>query len=493
MNTEIEARGHLIGGQWIAGEGPPLVSTSPSDGSVVWQGRAADVHQIERAGDAARRALPDWCERPLGERIELVRRFSQLVRERGDELARLISHETGKPLWDSRTEVAAVVGKADLSIDALRTRRDTTTLTIDDYRAVTRYRPLGVVAVLGPFNFPAHLPNGHITPALLAGNVVVFKPSEQAPATGQWMVERWLDAGLPPGVINVVQGERATGQALATCPALDGLFFTGSSAAGRWLCRTFAEWPHKLLALEMGGNNPLVVHEVDDVRAAAYAIALSAYISAGQRCTCARRLVLVDGDEARQIVEAVIDLASRLRVGLWIDQPEPFLGTMISTDAARRIVAAQEELQRAGGRALLPLKIVKGRPALASPGLIDVTEIRERSDEELFGPLLQVIRVRDFESALAEANRTAYGLAAGLISQSQDHYDRFARTIRAGVVNWNRQTTGASGRLPFGGCGLSGNFRPSGYFAADYCNWPVAALESTAVQLPAQRPPGIEL
>ena len=481
---------HLIDGNWCASGGAVWTSTEPGSGTAVWQGAAADNHTVERAVAAARGAWPAWQQTTLEQRIALCQRYQQRVKEQADELTRLISREVGKPLWEAATESAAVAGKIDLAIDALKSRRDTTEFTMGDYTAVTRYRPLGVLAVLGPYNFPAHLPNGHIVPALLAGNTIVFKPSEMTPAVGAWMVRQWEMAGLPPGVLNLVQGARDTGVALAGQTQIDGLLFTGSSGVGTSLHKAFAGQPQKILALEMGGNNPLIVHEAGDLQAAAYLTALSAFLTSGQRCTCARRLILVDGAEADDFTEALINMIGRIQVGLFDQQPEPFMGTVISEAVGKRMLAAQLETEQSGGKALVRMERVGDIDALVSPGLIDCTHASPRADEELFGPLLNLFRVPDFDAALVEANNTRYGLSAGLISKQRSNYDRFIAQIRAGVVNWNRQTTGASGKLPFGGCGLSGNYRPSGYFAADYCSFPVASMESPEFELPEKLMPG---
>jgi succinylglutamic semialdehyde dehydrogenase len=291
-------------------------------------------------------------------------------------------------------------------------------------------------------------------------------------------------------VLNLVQGGRSVGAALVNSEPIDGVLFTGSYGGGRAISQVLAPTPEKILALEMGGNNPLIVHGVGDMEAAAYLTILSAYITAGQRCTCARRLVVVDGHSDR-FVERVIATARHLRVGLPADEPEPFLGPVISAAAAEQVGRAQQDLLDRGAEPLLELRPCGRSPALLSPGLLDVTEVVDRPDEEVFGPLLQLIRVRDFDEAIEEANRTAYGLSAGLLCDDGDLYQRFWQRIRAGVVNWNRQMTGASGRLPFGGVGRSGNHRPSGAFAVDCCAYPVASLEADQVTMPAQRLPGV--
>jgi succinylglutamic semialdehyde dehydrogenase len=307
------------------------------------------------------------------------------------------------------------------------------------------------------------------------------------------MAATWQAAGLPAGVLNLVQGAREVGQAVAAHPQLDGLLFTGSSAAGRALHRAFAEHPQKILALEMGGNNPLVVHSAGDLDAAAYLILVSAFITAGQRCTCARRLILVEDQHTEQLLARLKRMLERLRIGYWTESPEPFYGTVISPEAGARIEREAIELVARGATSLLPLEPLRGNSALLSPGLVEVTGLTGLSDEEVFGPLLTVRRVGSFDEAIAEANRTRYGLSAGLISDRAEAWQQFIHEIRAGVVNWNRQTTGASGKLPFGGCGLSGNHRPAGFYSADYCSWAIGSLESEELKLPGQLEPGIEI
>jgi succinylglutamic semialdehyde dehydrogenase len=483
----------LIGGQWTTGQGPELVSTSPVDESVVWSGNEASASQVSAAFQAARDAFGPWWDQPLENRIAICEKYAALVAERKDELAELIAKEIGKPLWESKTEAGAVSGKVAVSIDALKTRRGGDSFDMGAAKAVTRFKPHGVLAVLGPFNFPAHLPNGHIVPALLAGNTIVFKPSELAPAVGAWMAERWTEAGLPDGVLNLVQGSRETGIAISQQDQMDGLLFTGSSRAGKALTKTLAAHPQKILALEMGGNNPLVIHQADNLDAAAYLTIQSAYITAGQRCTCARRLILVEDENTSSYLDRLVEMISKVRFGFWNDEPEPFLGTVISADQGQRVIEAFLAAVDAGGESLVQANQHRGCDALVSPGLIDVTETSDRGDDEVFGPILNVIRVDSLDAAIEEANNTAYGLSAGLISSNPESYQQFIHQIRAGIVNWNRQTTGASGKLPFGGCGMSGNNRPAGYYAADYCSFPVASLESDTLEMPETTAIGIEL
>ncbi|HEY2662596.1 MAG TPA: succinylglutamate-semialdehyde dehydrogenase [Caulobacteraceae bacterium] len=458
-----------------------LTSINPVTGEALWSGAVADAASVDAAMARARRAAVAWAQHDLSERTEIVRLFADKVRASADTLARLISQETGKPLWETRTEVASVAGKVDISIAAQTERAGASAQVGGGMVQALRHKPHGVLAVLGPYNFPAHLPNGHIVPALLAGNAVVFKPSELTPATALFMAELWTQAGLPQDVLQVVVGAAETGRALAGHADLDGLLFTGSATTGVALHRQFAGQPGKMLALEMGGDNPLIVWDAADTQAAAQLIVQSAYLSTGQRCTCARRLMLPTGASGDMILEALTALMDRVIVGAPFDEPQPFMGPVIANAAADRLLVAADSLVAGGARVLRPLgRPIADRPFL-TPALLDVTAVANRPDEELFGPLLQVVRVASFDDAIAEGNRTAYGLAAGLISDDEALYRRFWSSARAGIVNWNRPLTGASSKAPFGGIGLSGNHRPSAYYAADYCAYPVSGLEQTGL------------
>jgi succinylglutamic semialdehyde dehydrogenase len=452
-----------------------LISIEPATGDTLWTGSVGDV-DAEVA--AARAAWPGWAARPFAFRVETLRRFANLVRARIDPFADLIARETGKPLWESRTEVEAVLNKVDISVSAYAERSSQRRIEgAMGARVAVRHKPHGVLGVLGPYNFPAHLPNGHIVPALLAGNSVVFKPSEKTPAVGAYLVDLYHEAGVPEGVVRCVQGGPDTGKALAGHAGLDGLLFTGSARAGLALHRQFAEAPHKILALEMGGNNPLVVWNARDIHAAATIAVQSAYMSAGQRCTAARRLIVEDGAH-EELIETIGKLIDRIIVDHPHANPAPYMGPVIDNEAADTLQENFLDLLGKGGRAIRRLDRKAGDRPFLTPALIDVTDVARRPDAEMFGPVLQVIRVPDFEAAIAEANATRYGLAASLVGGSPELYDRFWAGIRAGVVNWNKPTNGAPSSAPFGGIGLSGNHRPSAYYAADYCAYPVTSSEA---------------
>ncbi len=454
-----------------------LTSIEPATGDTLWTGEEGDV---EAAVAAARAAWAGWAARSFAFRVETLRRFANTVRGKLEPFADLIARETGKPLWEARTEVEAVVNKVDISVSAYADRTSQRRLEgAMGARVAVRHKPHGVLGVLGPYNFPAHLPNGHIVPALLAGNAILFKPSEKTPAVGDYLCKLYHEAGVPEAVVGCIQGGPDVGRALAGHAGLDGLLFTGSARAGVALSKQFAETPHKILALEMGGNNPLVVWNARDIHAAAAIAVQSAYLSAGQRCTAARRLIVEDGRH-EELIDTMVKLIDRLIVDHPHASPAPFMGPVIDNASADQLQEAFLDLMGKGGRAIRRLdRKADDRPFL-TPALIDVTDVARRPDTELFGPVLQLIRVPDFDAALAEANATRYGLAASLIGGSPELYDRFWANIRAGVVNWNKPTNGAPSNAPFGGIGLSGNHRPTAYYAADYCAYPVTSSEAEA-------------
>ena len=474
-------RDHLIAGRWVEGSGHAFYAANPTGDGAPPAFRIAGRDEVLAACSAAHSAFPGWSQSPYEQRARVADEFAAVVTRRKPELAEAISRDTGKPRWEAEQEIDTVVRKIALSQSAYQQR---TGSSIQEAAPGTTARlthfPYGVFGVLGPFNFPAHLPNGHIVPALLAGNTVVFKPSELTPAAGALLADYWQETSLPPGVLNLVQGDRTTAECLLDFPNLAGVLFTGSASTGRAVHGRFGGKPEVLLALEMGGNNALIVLPTADAAATARTIAASAFLTAGQRCTCTRRLILVEDE----ILPELIKLTRALRVGRWFDEPPPFCGPVISKKAADRVLLAQQQLVEAGATSLEPCQADQLGSPFLRPGILDVTAVTNLPDEEIFGPLLLVQRAANLDEAIALANKTRYGLAAGLIGGDRSQYEYFRSRIRAGIVNWNRPTTGASSGAPFGGIGASGNHRPSAFYAADYSAYPVASLEGETVFSP---------
>lgn len=451
-----------------------IVSFEPATGEELWRGNVTDV---DGCIDRARQAWPEWAAQPLTKRMELVRRFANEVRAAADPFAELIARETGKPLWEAKTEVEAVVNKVEISINAYAERTGNKRLdsALQGSSAV-RHKPHGVMVVLGPYNFPAHLPNGHMIPALIAGNVVVFKPSEKTPAVGEFLVQCFHKAGFPESTVQLAIGEVDTGKALVKHGGVDGVLFTGSVQGGVAINRSLANNPGKIVALEMGGNNPLVVIDTPKLADAAVLIVQSAFTTAGQRCTAARRLIVLE-HLFEPLMEEVLKLTSKLIVDEPFADPAPYMGSVIDNETADLLSDSFVHLLAHGGKVLKHMRRPNADLPLLTPGIIDTTDLEDRPDMELFGPILQVIRVPDFDAAIIEANNTRFGLSASLIGGSPADYNRFWANVRAGIINWNRPTNGASSSAPFGGIGLSGNHRPAAFYAADYCAYPVASTE----------------
>lgn len=461
-----------VNGVWSQGNGPAFDSISPSDGSVVGTYHASDADQVISAVTSARNAFESWSLTSQQERDSILKAYASALGDRKQEIADCISRDMGKPAWEAITEAGAMIGKIAGSMTAQTDRAGSWTKKADFGALSLTHRPFGVMAVFGPFNFPGHLPNGHIVPALLAGNTIVFKPSELAPSVANIMVEAFEEAGLPDGCLNVVQGGRDTGQALLNAD-IHGLLFTGSHHTGTAFHKHFAGRPEVMLALEMGGNNPLIVHKTDDIEATAEVIFQSAFVTTGQRCTCARRLILPSDDQGDAILAAVIAKVENVKIGPW-NKEAVYLGPLVSARAVDQALAFQNERVELGGKLIKPLSDMVEGTGIVRPGIIDMTNAQTPPDEELFGPFLQVYREDDLDKAIVIANDTRFGLSAGVVTSDDDVWEYTQARLRVGILNRNRPTTGASGAMPFGGPGLSGNARPSAYYAADYCAWPQA-------------------
>lgn len=490
LTTELRL---MIDQQDQVGEGERGFSIDPVEQRMLAWGRYASQTQVDIAFESARKGFKQWAQISLEQRIAVVRNYAQLLQEHREKLAVLISAEMGKPVWEAITEVATAIAKVEVSIQAIQGRRWTTTERIDGQQAVTRYKPLGIMLVLGPYNFPLHLPGSHIVPALLAGNAIVFKPSEQTPAVGQYLAHLWRAAGLPRGAFNLIHGRGDIAAYAVSHTELNGVLFTGSYRTGAAIHRSLAGQPEKVIALEMGGINPLVLLPVPESQLGAmvYTIIQSAFITSGQRCSCARRLIVPRGDFGTALVDRLTAAIRSISVGRPRGAVEPFMGSVVHRPAAEQLLQTQAAWLEAGARSLIAMEPLADHPTILKPGLIDTTNCLV-PDEEWFGPLLRVEWADDFQHSIALANATSYGLTASLLGGTAEDFEHFVHSVNAGVVNWNRQTTGASGKLPFGGVGKSGNYRPSAYFAADYVSYPVASLEDSNLIMPAAAGIGLQ-
>ncbi|MFG0284559.1 MAG: aldehyde dehydrogenase family protein [Phycisphaerales bacterium JB039] len=491
---------NLIGGAWRPIAGDAIVSTNPAEpDSVLWTGAANLAHVVE-AVEAARTAQPQWAAWGLERRAAVLRRYQDLCRQRAESIAELICDETGKAMWDARQEAGALAAKIDITLESTPNNAMARVTGFDLDLGPTRkgrcwFRPHGVMAVLAPFNFPAHLPNGHIAPALAMGNTVVLKPSDKTPAVGQLLAEllqEVLDAEeAPAGVVNLVQGGADVARALVSAPDIDGILFTGSWPVGRSILEANLDHPGRIVALEMGGNNAVIVMPDADLRQAAIEIARSAYVTTGQRCTCTRRLI-VHRAIAEKLVSAIQKIASTLIIGHPRAEHPVFAGPIISASARDAVLAFQSSAVRGGARALLESTAMdrSGGGWYITPGLLQVDRFTSAEqgdagcDVEVFGPLLRFALASDLDDALAQANATRFGLAASIFTRDGGAAERFLAEARAGCLNINVGTAGASSKLPFGGLGLSGNHRPAGSFSLDYCAYPVAGMAESGDATP---------
>jgi succinylglutamic semialdehyde dehydrogenase len=488
----------LIDGDYISLAGEELCSHNPArPAETVWAG-SPNIDHVDRAVAAARKALPIWSRLSMDKRIEALRAYQEVCRSRVDEITALIQDEVGKANWEAKLEAGALAGKVDITLDdaatgGLRRVTDFEFALTDTRQGVCRFRPHGVMAVLGPFNFPAHLPNGHMVPALLMGNTIVLKPSDKTPAMGQLLGELFDEAlssvGAPTGVVNVVQGAVEPAVRLVNHDDIDGILFTGSWAVGKRILEANLDRPGRIVALEMGGNNPAIVMDDANLRQAVLECARAAFNTTGQRCTSTRR-ILVHEKIADQFIDALVKTASALKIGAPDVDPPVFLGPIIDEDARQATLRFVDDLKQAGGEVLLAPRALDDVPNGAgghfvSPGVVRVDRFTRSCegagrdagcDVEVFGPVVRIAVVSSYDDAIEQANATRYGLSASIFTQRSDLIERFLVESKAGCVNVNTGTAGASGKMPFGGVGISGNHRPAGSFSVDYCSYPVASM-----------------
>lgn len=493
-------------GDYIAGEfHPPTDPTgewsvaSPAAGRDIIAKVKYSFSGIDRAVHAAHDAFRKWRLLPQNERNEYLVRYQAALKKREAIFIETIARETGKPAWEAKLEFTVLLNKIDVTI------RDSLPLIasveIPDVMPGTlgtsRYRPHGVMVVVGPFNFPAHLPNGHIVPALATGNTVIFKPSEKTPMTGQLLAESAHEAGFPPGVFNLVQGDRELSRRLCIHEGVAGILFTGSYEVGTRIKQDTLQQHWKILALEMGGKNPALVWEDSDLDFVAYDLLTAAFLTAGQRCT-STSCALVHHSVADQLVEKIHKAAKSFKIGHPFENA--FMGPLIDGQSVDRFQKFQPIASREGyeivmrGKALdLPYQGHYVTPSIAymKGGSAEQTRKSVFQQTELFAPMLAIQTVDSIENAIAMANATQYGLAAAVYTQSRKIFEECYRDLEFGIVNWNRSTIGSSSRLPFGGTKKSGNHRPTALTSVFYCTYPVASHEVTEPKRPTETFPGL--
>jgi succinylglutamic semialdehyde dehydrogenase len=480
----MKSKGNFVDGEWETIKSPDgkIERENPAVNDETVFRTSWDLLSVDRAVGAARRALPEWDRMGLDERKARLEELQSVFRRRHEEIAQAIAREVGKPLWEARTEAGALASKIEIMLE--EGLEQTRTVEPDGLEGGRwTHRPLGVVGVLGPYNFPAHLPNGHIVPALLTGNTVVVKPSELAPGTMQIYFECLEEAGFPEGVINLVHGPGKVGEALSKHRGVNGVLFTGSWETGRAIKKATLDHYWKLLALEMGGKNTSIVLEDANLDQAAHQIAKAAYLTTGQRCSATSRVV-VRTEVAEDLIERLHGLTRRVTVGDPIRE-DVFMGPLASESGYKKFLEAQN---RDESGALKP--IIRGGTTRSdldgyyvSPGLWLATSVNAQGPHqasEIFGPDIVIYPVETDEAATHIANATEYGLAMSVFTDDEERFESLGYDLKSGVLNLNRSTAGASSRLPFGGIKKSGNHRPSAVLAGRYTSYPQAQLREEA-------------
>jgi succinylglutamic semialdehyde dehydrogenase len=494
---EIPFLGDYIDGKFIKSDRPDgeFSSISPADRKDLVMRLNYRYDHISQATQAAKRAFKTWSITPLEKRVQMIRKLKDIYISHAEQISEMISRETGKPAWEAATEAKAMVNKIDITLDfSLKlVQEERIANALPGVEGVVRHKARGVMAVLGPFNFPGHLPNGHIIPAIVTGNTIVFKPSELTPGIGQLMAQMFEKAEFPRGVFNLVQGEGETGRKLVSDENVDGILFTGSYETGQKIKQATMDHHWKILALEMGGKNASIVWDDADLDKAIYESIIGSYVTAGQRCSCTSRIIL-NRKIAAQFIDKFYETAKKLSVGYW--QDNPFMGPLINGAAVEKYLRFQEIAQREGAERLMRGKALDtGREGFyVTPSICLVKEFKEESiyqKSEIFGPNVAIYTVDDFDQALCINDSTGFGLATAIFSKNRELYEETVARSRVGIVNWNRTTNGASSRLPFGGIGKSGNDRATAHFAVYYCTIPVASLEDNAPFDPKVSLPGV--
>ncbi|MBT2225285.1 aldehyde dehydrogenase family protein [Nonomuraea sp. NEAU-A123] len=447
----------LIAGEWVPSAGGRVEEVrSPYDGHVVGQAAIADTSDVDKALAAAEHGAAVWRELPAHARLTILMRAAALVDERAEEIAALLSAENGKTITEARGEV----GRAG---DMIRlagyegTQLYGQTLPLDAHRGTgldkvgfTLRQPCGVVVAITPFNYPSLLVLHKVAPALAAGNAVVLKPARTTPLTALALARAFTDAGLPPGVLNVITGPGGRlGDALVSDARVRKISFTGSTAVGEHIARTAGV---KKLSLELGASCPVVILPDADVEAAASAIAAGGYINAGQVCISVQRVIAhprVHGD----LLDALVPLVEAIPYGD-PSQDGTRLGTLISEAEARRVEGALRASVD-GGAKLLTGGQREG--AIVTPAVVDdVAPDAPLNQEELFGPAVAISTAEDWATAIAYANSTAYGLGAGVFTKDVSAAVRAMRQIDAGVIHINWTPLWRADLMPYGGLKASG-------------------------------------
>lgn len=466
---------NYIGGAWVdAASGAWDPDLNPATGEAIAQVAQSGPADVRAASAAAAAAFPLWRRMPAPRRGEILFRVAEVLRDRKEELARLLTSEMGKVLAEARGDVQEAIDMAYyMGGEGRRQFGFTVPAELPNKHAMSVREPLGVVACITPWNFPIAVPSWKILPALICGNTVVWKPSPDTPATAAALVRCFIDAGLPPGVLNlVVGGGPETGAALVEDPDVRLISFTGSTATGRKVAEV-AGRHLKRVALELGGKNAIIVLADANLDLATEAILWAAFGTTGQRCTACSR-VIVDEAVYDDLVERLRSGMAALTLGDGLDESVQ-IGPVINRTALERIASYIEVAREDGAEVLAggaPVEI--GNGFFFAPTLIGAVQPDARiAQEEVFGPVLTLIRVSGMDEAIQVNNSVPYGLSASIFTQDVNKAFTAMRELDTGIVYVNHGTTGAEIQLPFGGTKETGNgHREAGHAALDvFSEW----------------------
>ena len=453
---------NFIGGEWVTSSSSKrIANTNPANtDDVLGETPLATPAEATAAVEAAAKAFREWRRTPAPKRGAIVTRAAQLMLERKEEIARTLAREEGKLLSEARGELARSINIAEFSgSQGRRLNGETIPLELADNLGYTIKQPLGVVALITPWNFPAAIPVWKMAPALVAGNAVVFKPATLTPETAGLVVQCFVDAGLPPGVLNVVYGTGGeVGAAIIDHPAVRAVSFTGSTEIGLGVYQRAAVRGIRAQC-EMGGKNPVIVLEDADLDLAVAGIAGGAFGSTGQRCTATSRVVVIDA-VADEVVEKLVNGAKSMRLGDpladGIDMGPSVDRTQMQT-VLRYIEIGKAEGAKllCGGSRLEDGAFAKG--FFVEPTIFDHVQPKMRiAQEEIFGPVLSIVRVGSFEEAMEAANDSEFGLTSSIYTRDAVKMFRYIDGIETGMTHVNSPTLGGEAQLPFGGSKATG-------------------------------------
>ncbi len=457
---------------------------SPADTDMLLWRMPVEYRHVDPVVEAAVTGFHTWRKTALEERIATLKRFQEIALARKNEIATAISLEMGKPMWEALTEASSVVGKVDVTINESLARIKNWSIDNIMPRTTghTLYKPIGPSLVIGPFNFPCHLANTQILAALVSGNSIVFKPSEKTAYSGQLLIECLHQAGFPKGVIGMIQGDGEVAGRLVKDRRLKAVFFTGSKEVGLKILKTTHTDLSKMVALELGGKNPAIVHADADTDLALSELLKGCFLTTGQRCT-STSIVAIHRSLVDQFIERFHHYAKKLVIGHPLDQsPEPFMGPLVDQHAVDSYLLFMGMAKREGIQEIMRGKhLSRERPGhYVTPSIHLASSFDDKSRflaSEIFGPNCTFIPYDDAEEAIHIANATEYGLASCLFSKDRALYEKCLLEIDAGLMNWNRSTCGASAKLPFGGVKNSGNYHPAAVAAIDACVYTMTSLE----------------